>query len=110
MAEGFARHLGLQADSAGVRAGSGVNPDAVDAMAEVGIDISGKTSKAIDHQKLASYDAVISMCSVDTADFCPSTFVGTQSNWNIEDPFGQPPEVFRRIRDEIRHKVEELLK
>lgn len=110
IAEGFARQVGLEAESAGVKAGSGVNPNAVNVMAEAGIDISNQFSKAIDNEKLASYDAIISMCSVKTSDFCPSTFIGTQANWNIEDPKGQPLDVFRRVRDEIKAKVEELAK
>ncbi|MBY0547090.1 MAG: arsenate reductase ArsC [Candidatus Obscuribacterales bacterium] len=110
IAEGFARQLGLDAESAGVKAGSGVNPGALKVMAEIGIDISAQFSKAIDQEKLTKYDAVISMCSVKTADFCPSTFIGTQANWNIEDPKGQELEVFRRVRDEIKSKVEELAK
>jgi arsenate reductase len=110
IAEGFGRQLGLEADSAGVKAGSGVNPDAVKVMEEAGIDISKQFSKAIDNEKLADYDAVISMCSVTTADFCPSTFIGTQANWNIDDPMGQPIEEFRRVRDQIKAKVEELAK
>ncbi|MBY0356439.1 MAG: arsenate reductase ArsC [Candidatus Obscuribacterales bacterium] len=108
MAEGFARNIGLKAESAGVKAGSGVNPDAIKVMAEIGINISKQYSKAIDEKKLPDYDAVISMCSVKTVDFCPSTFIGTQANWNIEDPKGQTPDVFRRVRDEIKSKVEEL--
>ncbi len=110
MAEGFGRLLGLEADSAGVKAGAGVNPEAVKVMGEIGVDISKQYSKAIDNEKLGNYDAIISMCSVKTADFCPSTFIGTQDNWNIEDPKGQLPEVFRRVRDEIKSKVEELAK
>lgn len=110
IAEGFARQLGLDAHSAGVKAGSGVNPDAVTVMREAGIDISKQFSKAIDYDRLPEYDAVISMCSVKTADFCPSTFIGTQANWNIEDPKGQPIEVFRRVRDQIKDKVQELAK
>lgn len=110
MAEGFAHQLGLEAASAGVKGGSGVNSDAVKVMEEAGIDISKQFSKTIDYAKLDNYDVVISMCSVKTADFCPSTFIGTQANWNIEDPKGQPLEVFRRVRDEIRGKVEGLTK
>jgi arsenate reductase len=108
MAEGFARAMGLDADSAGVKAGSGVHPAAVQVMAEAGINISGHVSKSIDYEKLPSYDAVISMCSVRTSDFCPSTFVGTQENWEIDDPNGQGLDVFRKVRDEIRTKVEKL--
>ncbi len=108
IAEGFGRQLGLQAESAGIKSGSGVNPDAVTVMAEIGIDISAQFSKAIEYEKLSDYDAVISMCSVKTGDICPSTFVATQANWSIEDPKGQPLKVFRRVRDEIRNKVAEL--
>ena len=108
MAEGFGRQLDLDAESAGVSAGSGVDPDAVAVMAESGIDISKHFSKPIDQAKLGEYDTVISMCSVKTADFCPSTFIGTQANWNIDCPKGQSLEVFRRIRDEIKVKVEDL--
>lgn len=110
IAEGFGKLMGLEAESAGVKAGVGVNPDAVKVMAEIGVDISKQYSKAIDNDKLSDYDAVISMCSVKTAGFCPSTFIGTQANWNIEDPKGQPLDVFRRVRDEIKAKVEELAK
>ncbi|MBX3077107.1 arsenate reductase ArsC [Candidatus Obscuribacterales bacterium] len=108
IAEGFGRHLGLEAESAGVNVGSGVHPNAVPVMEELGIDISKHSSKPIDQDQLAEYDFVISMCSEKTTDFCPSTFIGTQENWNIECPKGQPIEFFRRIRDEIRAKVEEL--
>ena len=54
IAEGFARQLGLDAKSAGVKAGSGENPDAIKVMAEAGIDISNQFSKAIDYQKLVA--------------------------------------------------------
>ena len=110
IAEGFGRYLGLESDSAGVKTGSGVNPDAVKVMEEAGIDISKQFSKTINLEKLVDYDTVISMCSVKTADFCPSTFIGTQANWNIDDPKGQPIEEFRRVRDQIKAKVEELAK
>lgn len=108
IAESFAKHLGLEAESAGINAGSGVNPNAVTVMQELGIDISKNVSKPIVQNKLAEYDFVISMCSVKTADFCPLTFIGTQENWNIDCPKGQSIEFFRRIRDEIKAKVEGL--
>lgn len=108
MAEGFGRKFGIKADSAGVKAGSGVNPNAVKVMAEAGVDLSKHHSKTIDYKKLGDYDAIISMCSVKTSDFCPSTFIGTQANWNIEDPKGKSIEEFRRVRDEIKDKVEKL--
>lgn len=110
IAEGFARSMGLEADSAGVRAGSAVNPDAVEVMSEIGIDISGQSSKSVDSLELGTYDTVVSMCSVDTADLCPATFMGTQANWNIEDPKGKSLDVFRRIRDLIEEKVKALAK
>ena len=79
-------------------------------MAEAGIEISNNYAKAIDYESLPEYDAVISMCSVKTTDFCPATFIGTQANWDIEDPKGQTLDVFRRVRNEIKSKVEELAK
>lgn len=108
IAEGFARKIGLDADSAGIKATTSVNLDAIKVMAEVGIDISGQYPKVLDRESLSSYDFVISMCSVKTSDFCPSGFIGTQANWNIEDPKDKPLEVFRRVRDEIESKVIEL--
>lgn len=77
-------------------------------MKELGIDISKHSSKSIDRDRLAKYDCVISVCSVKTADLCPSTFAGVHQNWNIDCPKGQPIEFFRRRRDEIRTKVEDL--
>lgn len=128
MAEGFARHLGLDADSAGIKAGIAVNPAAIEVMAEVGIDVSAQSSKSITAPEISrrlslprlssagtwmtdsdsAYDAVVSLCSVDTAGFCPAGYSGIQLNWNIEDPWGQPLPAFRRIRDEIEEKVAQL--
>ncbi len=108
IAEGFAKQLGLDAHSAGVKSGSSINPSAVKIMSEAGIDISKQYAKAIDYESLPQYDTIISMCSVKTTDFCPSSFIGTQANWHIEDPKGKPLEAFRQIRDEIRCKVLEL--
>lgn len=110
MAEGFARRLGLLAQSAGVRAGAGVNVQAIEVMQEIGIDIASHFSKPIDYESLGQYDAVISMCSVKTQDVCPSTFIGTQANWHIDDPKGESIDVFRRVRDEIGEKVAALVK
>lgn len=130
MAEGFARQLGLDADSAGIKAGMAVNPAAIRVMAEVGIDVSAQLSKSITapeiSRRLASrllssgtgetdtdppvsaYDAVVSLCSVNMSAFCPAAYSGIQLNWNIEDPWGQPLPAFRRIRDEIGEKVAQL--
>jgi arsenate reductase len=108
MAEGFAKAFDMSAESAGVKRGSAVDPVAVSVMAEIGIDISHQKSKALDTLKLSNYDTVISMCSVKTNDFCPSAFLGTQENWNIDDPKGASIEKFRQVRDLIADKVHEL--
>lgn len=110
MAEGFARALGIDAESAGIKSGAGVNPTAVSVMKECGIDISGHLSKAIDPSSLSRFDMVVSLCHASTADVCPSTFLGAQENWNVEDPWQQPLAQFRLIRDEIRARVEGLAK
>ena len=110
MAEGFARHAGLDADSAGMTAGDGVNSDAVAVMAEIGIDISGQPSKTIASLSMIEYQVVISMCSTPTAEICPADFNGNQENWNIDDPKGHSLDVYRRVREEIKIRVEELKK
>ena len=118
MAEGFARALAgdqWEVHSAGT-APAGVNPRAVKAMAEAGVDISGHTSKAIDPALLKSSDAVITLCG-DAAESCPVTPPGVKRiHWPRPDPAraaGTEEEimaVFRAVRDEIKERVIALKK
>ncbi len=118
MAEGLARELGkgvLEASSAGLLA-AGVHPRAIAVMKEIGIDISKQKSKEIDEELLMTMDMVITLCS-SAEEACPRTPPGIQRlHWPIKDPvatIGTGEEVmrdFRRARDEIRSKIEELIK
>lgn len=107
MAEGFARHYGLEAESAGTEPASGVARDAVRVMAERGIDISGHEPKVLDLGRLGDFDRTITMgCGV--AESCPS--LRTDEDWGLDDPVGQDLEVFRAVRDDIEARVRELVR
>lgn len=115
MAEGFLnyyakeRGLNAKAESAGTQPAGYVHPDAIRVMREKGIDISHQHSKGITPEQLKDFDYVITMgCSAKN--ICPATFHGEARDWGIEDPIGQPLEVYRRVRDEIERKVLGLLK
>jgi arsenate reductase len=117
MAEGLLRHLAgdrFEAMSAGTEA-TRVRPLAVRAMGEVGVDISGQESKALNRYLDETFDYVITVCD-DANEACPF-FPGTESrlHWSFEDPSkaeGTEEErlaVFRSVRDRIRSRIEEEL-
>jgi arsenate reductase (thioredoxin) len=116
MAEGLARSmLGGQLDvmSAGSQP-SKVNPYAIGAMAEVGIDISGHHSKAVADVDPASVDAVVTLCSDEVCPVLPGRV--TRLHWPIPDPASSDPTLstqemqrrFRVAREQIRDKLPEL--
>ena len=109
MAAGFLTELSLGAvevRSAGSLPGDQVNPAAVAAMAEVGIDISHATPKMLTTKAVEASDVVITM---GCGDACP-VFPGKRYlDWALDDPAGQGIEAVRRIRDEIRTRIETLL-
>jgi arsenate reductase len=114
MAEGFAKkYLGdrFEVYSAGIEA-HGLNPNAVKAMAEKGIDISGQTSDVIDPELLNRADYVITLCG-DANEKCPVTPPHVKrEHWGFDDPAkatGTEEEkwaVFRRVRDEIEARIQ----
>ncbi|WP_009633087.1 arsenate reductase, glutathione/glutaredoxin type [Synechocystis sp. PCC 7509] len=111
MAEGFARTLGygkVGVTSSGLEA-SHVDPKTVEIMAEIGIDISNQTSKALSDFQAEDYDAVISLCGCGVN--LPQEWVLREvfQDWQLEDPEGQPIETFRRVRDQVKERVEELV-
>lgn len=110
MAEAFFNKMSkkARASSAGTRPASAVNPLAIEALKEVGIDISGAKPKLLTLEMLDSADRVITMGCV-VGDVCPAATVETE-DWGIEDPSGKPIEKFREIRNVIEKKVEKLLK
>lgn len=117
MAEGWARALAgdrWEVYSAGLEA-HGVNPRAVAAMAEAGVDISGQCSKTIDPKLLMQQDIIITLCG-DAEERCPVTPpAALRLHWGLPDPAratGTEEEVaaaFRAVRDEIRDRIRGLL-
>lgn len=118
MAEGWLRALGgerFAAFSAGTEA-TQVRPLAIRAMAEVGIDISGQQSKALDVYLSEPFDAVITVCD-DANEICPVFFGAKERlHWSFPDPSraagseAEQLEVYRQVRDAIRAHIEaELL-
>jgi protein-tyrosine-phosphatase len=92
--------------SAGSEPADQINPVAVAAMAEVGIDIVTQTPKLLTVDAVRDSDVVITMGCGDT---CP-IFPGKRyEDWDLEDPAGQDIQVVRRVRDEIRVRVEALV-
>jgi arsenate reductase len=118
MAEGFAKEFGkevVQVYSAGLMA-AGVHIRAIAVMKELGIDISGQKSKSIDVDLLNQMDLVITLCG-HAEQYCPRTPPGlNRLHWPIRDPVGtigteeQIMKDFRRARDEIKEKVQCLIK
>lgn len=111
MAEGFFNQRyaqkGHHAISAGTRPVSQINPLAVQAMSEVGIDISGQKSKIITENMIRNSAKSINMGCMERAE-CPMLFINNVIDWGIEDPKGQPIEKVREIRDEIDRRVKEI--
>jgi arsenate reductase len=117
MAEGFARELGkglIEPYSAGLMP-AGVQPRAIVAMKEAGIDISRQKSKTIDEDLLKKMDVVITLCD-NAAEACPWTPPEIKRlHWPVKDPVGtvgteeKIMKEFRRARDEIRKKIEAFL-
>ena len=109
MAAGFLTALGgdrVEVRSAGSIPGDQVNPSAVAAMAEVGIDISAQTPKILTADAVQASDVVITM---GCGDACP-IFPGKRYlDWDLEDPAGQGVEAVRPIRDEIKARIQALL-
>ncbi len=109
MAAGWLQHLAgdrVEVLSAGSAPAATVNPVAVEAMAEVGIDITAEQPKLLSDSAVEQSDAVITM---GCGDVCP-VYPGTRyEDWQLDDPAGQGIEAVRPIRDEIRRRVEELV-
>ena len=93
--------------SAGTQITETINPLVVEAMQEIGIDISREKPKLLTLDMMDRADKVITMgCGVEGV--CPASFIPTE-DWKLEDPAGKPVEIVRRIRDEIKLKVEKLI-
>ena len=110
MAEGFFRKYapaGFESESAGTQPINAINPFAIQAMAEVGIDITTQIPKTITNSMIDNAAYVINMGCMDKQS-CPALFVNDVIDWAIEDPKGKSLDSVRKIRDTIQQKVQEL--
>ena len=109
MAAGYLQHLAgdrIQVLSAGSQPADRVNPVAVAAMAEEGIDIAGEVPQLLADAAVREADVVVTMGCGDECPFYPGK---RYEDWVLDDPAGQGIEVVRPIRDEIRRRVEALV-
>ncbi len=109
MAAAYLNHLGqgrIEVRSAGSAPGDAVNPAAVAAMAEEGIDMSAEVPKILTNDAVLASDVVITMGCGDT---CPIYPGKRYEDWVLEDPAGQGVDAVRPIRDEIRVRIEALI-
>ena len=109
MAAGYLRHLAagrIEVRSAGSLPADGINPVAVEAMLEEGIDIRGEAPKVLTVEAVQSSDVVVTMGCGDACPFFPGT---RYEDWKLDDPAGQGIEAVRPIRDGIRARVEALI-
>ncbi|WP_440073466.1 arsenate reductase ArsC [Streptosporangium sp. OZ121] len=109
MAAGWLTHLAagrIEVRSAGSAPAESINPVAVAAMAEAGIDITGQRPKILTTEAVRESDVVITMGCGDACPFFPGK---RYEDWKLDDPAGQDIEAVRGIRDEIRARIEKLI-
>jgi protein-tyrosine-phosphatase len=109
MAEAFARMHGggrVDAMSAGSRPSGRINPKAIEAMKELGYELTTHTSKGLEAFNGMAVDVAVTM---GCGDECPLVLAARREDWQIPDPRAMSPEEFRGVRDLIRRKVVELL-
>ena len=109
MAQGFLSALAgdrVEVRSSGTMPADQINPSAVEAMAEVGIDISDQKPKVLTDEDVKASDYVITMGCGDACPFYPGKIY---LDWVLEDPAGKDVASVRPIRDQIKQKVEQLV-
>ncbi|WP_410876990.1 arsenate reductase ArsC [Nocardia sp. A7] len=109
MAQGFLTHLAgddIEVRSAGSAPGNSLNPAAVEAMAELGIDITAQAPKILTPDAVETSSVVITMGCGDACPYFPGV---DYRDWNLEDPAGKGVESVRPIRDEIKQRIEDLI-
>ncbi|WP_309133786.1 arsenate reductase ArsC [Cellulomonas sp.] len=109
MAAGFVRALSggaVEVRSAGSMPAERINPVAVEAMREVGVDLTGEQPKVLTPEAVQASDVVVTMGCGDACPFYPGV---RYEDWQLDDPAGQGLEAVRPIRDEIRRRVVALL-
>ena len=109
MAAGWLRHLAgdaVEVRSAGSAPAETINPAAVEAMREVGIDITAEQPKVLTAESVQASDVVITMGCGDECPFYPGK---RYEDWKLDDPAGQGVDAVRPIRDEIDRRIQELV-
>ena len=111
MAEGFTKVFGegiVAVTSSGLES-SQVDPVVIQVMSEVGVDVSEQASKPLSDFQPEDYDVVISLCGCGIN--LPKEWVLREifEDWQLDDPEGQPIDVFQRVRDEVKERVVTLL-
>ena len=110
IAEAFFRKYaprGYMTVSGGTRPAGEINPIVVQAMNEIGIDISKQKSKVVAEDMIRNADVRVNMGCMEK-EACPTLFIHDLLEWGIEDPKGKPIEKVREIRDDIKQKVRQL--
>jgi arsenate reductase len=109
MAAGWLRHLAgdsVEVRSAGSAPAETINPAAVEAMREVGIDITDQQPKVLEYEVAQDSDVIITM---GCGDACPVVPGKRYEDWKLDDPAGRGVDAVRPIRDEIKTRIEALL-
>ncbi|MGW4352235.1 arsenate reductase ArsC [Nocardia sp. NPDC004582] len=109
MAQGFLAHLAgdaIEVRSAGTAPADTINPAAVEAMAELGIDITAQAPKVLTPDTVQTSTVVVTMGCGDTCPYFPGV---DYRDWTLDDPAGKGVAAVRPIRDEIRARVEQLI-
>jgi protein-tyrosine-phosphatase len=94
-------------DSAGTTPAASVHPEVLEAMREVGVDLTGVAPKALTPELSARADVIVTMGCGDSCPYVPGK---RYVDWNLPDPKGRPIEEVRRLREDIAARVEELLR
>jgi len=109
MAQGLANNFykeAIDAYSAGSRPSGKINPDAIEVMKEIGIDISKQGSKGFGDLPVKDFDYVITLGCKDVCPFFPAK---ASREWTIPDPKGKDIEFFRKTRDRVKEEIEKLI-
>ena len=110
MAAAWTRALGgdrIEVRSSGSQPADAVNPAAVEAMAEVGIDVGTVSPRVLTREDMEASDVVVTMGCGDECPYVPGV---RREDWVLDDPAGKPVEEVRPVRGEIRRRVEEMLR
>ena len=111
MAEAWTRHYAqgrVKVQSAGLHPLGEIIEDTLTVMSEKGISLDGQDSKGLEAIDWQQVDVLVNMAAWPTGSIVPG-FTGRRMQWNVRDPFGEPLEVYRKVRDELEWRVRTLV-